>query len=142
MDFRWSAHDGGLGRLARGGETSLQRQPGARRAMHWIGPDGPDEGGQVLTRAHPLELAARLLEPRRDTEPTGLVAVPGARQELRQAAGVPLPERHVALLLHDQALVVPVAREQRLPGEQRADLGVARVLSLEAAVGHDVEERL
>ena len=40
-----------------------------------------------------------------------------------------------------QAIGVPVARQQGLPGEHPADRGIARVASLEVSVGHDVEQR-
>ncbi len=47
----------------------------------------------------------------------------------------------VARLLDAQALLVPVAREQRFAREERAHLRVAGVLTLEVAVRHDVEQR-
>src|SRR6476620_9074276 len=106
--------------------------------MYRVGADGPDERAQVLARAHPLQLRAGVLEPRGDAESLGLVTMAGAGQELGQAARVALPERDVPLLLHRQPLVVPLAREQRFPGEQRADLRVVGVLSLEMSMGHDV----
>ena len=86
-----------------------------RRPMDRVGADGADERRQVLRRPHPLELGPRMLEPAGDAEALGLVPMAGPGQELGQAPDVPLPERHVPLLLDREPLVVPVAREQRLP---------------------------
>ena len=43
------------------------------------------------------------------------------------------PERYVPLLLRREALAIPVAREQRLAGEERPNLGIARGVPLVAS---------
>ncbi len=59
--------------------------------MNGIGADRTDERGSILRSAHPLELRTRALEATGDAEALRLLAVPDARQKLRQASKVPLP---------------------------------------------------
>ncbi len=53
-----------------------------------------------------------------------------------------VPQRDVALLLHAQALLVPVAREHRFAVEEPAEARIVQSHSFVRAVRHDVQQRL
>ena len=53
-----------------------------------------------------------------------------------------IPQYDVALLLDAQPFAVPIAREQRLAPEKRAEGRRVQIHSLVAAVSHDVQQRL
>ena len=53
-----------------------------------------------------------------------------------------LPQRHIALLLDTQALLIPVAGEHGFSQEQRAEFRLVDSHSLIVAMRHDMQQRL
>src|SRR5579872_4517003 len=98
--------------------------------MNGVSANRADKRRQIFRRAHPLEFGAGMLQSVGDAKPVGFVLVTNTGQELPQVAGMARPKRDIPLLLHRQAVTIPVAREQRLAGEERPDFGIARGLSL------------
>src|SRR5262249_4682583 len=98
-------HDGAGTLDDRAGEPSGRR----RLAVDRIGSDRADELFSVLVGAHPRELGLGVLEAPSDAEARRLVAVARQVQKLGERVHVAPPELDVALLLHPQALLVPIA---------------------------------
>ncbi len=106
-----------------------------------VGTDGAHQAVEIIRAAHLLQLCACRFQAAGDVQALRLVLVAGLGQEVLQGFDMPSPQGDVALLLHLQALAVPVGFQQVLAGEHLADVGVVHVPAFILAGGHDVEQR-
>ena len=73
---------------------------------------------------------------------TRFIRMTAAIQELQQILAVTMPQVNIHVLLRGQSGRIPIARQQILAGEQRADVRVVQVFAFVLIVQHDVQQRI